>query len=500
MTGALPSAVSARLPCVYECGRPSGSREHLFPAGCGGIRRDRRISCEPCNNQLSPLDAELAAAFAGINGLLGVKNRHGDEVPAFATERRLRRDLSLSRNGDVRIRSRWIRWVDLDGEKVLQLNGDDALVRRLKEEIEKEGGSFVEVARPRLIVDLTYQVRLSNPKLRRAIARLSLHYFNATDTTGARGSGTVSLRRYVRHGDESLGKGLVWIDHDTNTYQVVPQRFRFGHRIALTFSHAEQRVWGHVCLYSCFGYGIDLGPARVERDQSFVWDVDPLAEREPADQVAQVPSQVLRFAKPRSVAAAEADHRIRWLFNEVRNRNWVRDAPPLVAALNSTRPMSLEKSEARIFEALADQRQRLLALATECIAFLDCWLVNPRARLRVARRFGRLISARASGVWGVARPTWDLVEALRRDLAAALAKQLVPRPLSFGNATAFLVGLEGQAIAIRRLALMTRCRAVFRSVNGAHEKLTQINGRWLEKLQQVRDKLAADRDAAANAA
>src|SRR5262249_50445781 len=158
--------------------------------------RDRRISCEPCNNQLSPLDAELAGAFAGVNGLLGVKNRHRDEVPVLAVEKRLRRKLSFSgKDGQVRIRSRWIRLVEIDGEKVLQLSGDDDVVRRLKEEIEKEGGELFEAARPRLIVELTYQIRLSNPTLRRAIARLALHYFNAIDPSGARGPGAASLRR-----------------------------------------------------------------------------------------------------------------------------------------------------------------------------------------------------------------------------------------------------------------------------------------------------------------
>jgi hypothetical protein len=501
MTSATPGEGSTRLPCLYECGRRSGSREHLFPAGCGGIRRDRRITCQPCNNELSPLDTELAAAFAGVNGLLGVRNRHRDKVPVLAVEKRLRRKLSFSgKDGQVRILSRWIRFVEIDGEKVLQLSGDDEVVRGVTAEIEKEGGEIFEAVRPRLIVELTYQIRLSSPILRRAIARLALHYFNAIDLSGARGPGAASLRRYVRHGDNPARVAPVWIDHDTNTYALVPQRFRFGHRIALTFSQAEQRVWGHVCLYSCFGYGIDLGPASVDQDRSFVWDVDPLADREPADQVAHASREVVQFAKPRDTVAAEADHRIRWLFNELRKRNWMRDAPPLVAALNATRPFSLEQSEARIFEILADQRQRLLALATEGISFLDCWLVHPRVRSRVERRFRAVIAARASGTWGVGRRTWSLVEALRRDLAGALARRLVARPLDALNVAALLVGLEGQGIAIRRLARMTGCGTAFHSAEATLARVVQINGRHLESLREAKNRLAAARDAAPAAA
>jgi hypothetical protein len=177
----------------------------------------------------------------------------------------------------------------------------------------------------------------------------------------------------------------------------------------------------------------------------------------------------------------------------------MRDAPPLVEALNATRPLSLEQSEAKIFEILSGQRQRLLSLATESISFLDCWLVHLRARARIERRFRSVIAARASGIWGVHRRTWNFVEALRRDLASALARRLVARPLNALDVAAFLMGLEGQAIAIRQLARMARCGAAFQSVEAAHARVVQNNQRHLESLKEVRRRLAAPATAAGEA-
>lgn len=480
-------SASSRPPCVYECGRPSGSREHLFPAVCGGIRRNKRISCELCNNTLSPLDEELARAFASVNGLLGVKNRDRDEVPSLATERRLRRRLSLSRkDGKVRILSRWIRWLELGGEKVLQVSGDDEVLRRLAE----NGATFTEGVHPQLIIELTYQVRLSNPALRRAIARLVLHFLATIDPEGARSVGTSPIRRYVREGDTPRTP-FVWVDHDTDTFRAIPQSFGFGHRVAIHYSSADQRIWGHVSMYSCFGYGIDLGPAQIASDRSYSWDIDPLADREPNDQVAHAPGSELRFASPRNTLPAEADHRIRYLFNEVRRRNWLRDAPAIVSAVNATRHLSLENSEDRIFDFLSEQRQRLLALATESISFLEFWLEHPRGRTRLERTFRSLISARSSGHWGVSRTTWRLVEELKRDIARALAKRLISRPLNAWDVAAILVGMEGQAVALRRLALTTRSRASVVSVEAAHQRLVSANTRSTENLRRVSRQLVA---------
>jgi hypothetical protein len=231
--------------------------------------------------QLTALDSEIANAFASINALLGVRNRKGHEVSTPAIEKRLRRKISLSSKGDnVRIVSPEICEVKLeDGEAVLQISGDEETMRRAREFAKSNGMKLSEARRPRLIVELSYEIRLSSSLLRRAIGRLALQYLATAAPEEARSEGVATLREFVRNGVEPPHAVPVWLDHDTNTYGPVPQSHRFGHRVALTFSASEQRILGHVCLYGCFGYGIDLGPVPIADERSYVWDIDPLVSR-----------------------------------------------------------------------------------------------------------------------------------------------------------------------------------------------------------------------------
>jgi hypothetical protein len=476
--------------CIYSCGRQAGSREHLFPAAAGGLRGDRRISCEPCNNQLAPLDSEMANAFASVNALLGVRNRKGYEVSMPATEKRLRRQLSLSSKGDdVRILSPEICEVKIEnGETVLEISGDDQAIRRAREFAASNGIKIHEVRRPRLIVELSYEIRLSSLLLRRAIGRLALQYLATAAPEDARAEGVAALREFVRNGVEPTSAVLVWIDHDTNTYEAVPQSHRFGHRVAITFSKSEQRILGHVCLYGCFGYGIDLGPAAVIGERSYVWDIDPLAEREPTDQCEIRPPRPLRFERIRPITKLEGLHRITYLVDQIKQRKWFLEAPVLVREVNATRPLSLEASSRHISHILADQRQRLLALATEGIRFLEFWLDSPRARAVVEPKFRRLISARRRESRGVAPHTWKLLESLRGDLAIVIAKRLIARPMNAWDLCALLIGLEGQALAIRRLALMSATRASFVSVDTALHRIKHRNIEMLRAAEELRNR------------
>ena len=488
----------SRFGCIYDCGRPAGSREHLFPAAAGGLREDRRITCEPCNNQLTALDSELANAFASINALLGVRNRKGHEVSTPAIEKRLRRHLRLSAKGDdVRIVSPEICEVKVeDGETVLQISGDEEQMRRAREFAKRNGIKLYEACRPRLIVELSHEIRLSSLLLRRAIGRLALQYLATAAPEEARGEGVATLREFVRKGVEPVRAIPVWLDHDTNTYASIPQSHRFGHRVALTFIASEQRIVGHVCLYGCFGYGIDLGSAPVVDERSHVWDIDPLAARKPADQIEIRPSRPLRFEEPRPVTKLEGLYRITYLVNEIRRRKWFIDSPPIVGSVNATRPMSLEASSRRISEILADQRQRLLALAIESIRFLEFWLEHPRAQPVVEPKFRRMISARRLESRGVAQQTWKVVENLRSDLATAIAKRLIARPLNAWDLCAFLIGLEGQAIALARMARMSRSRTVFVSVDEALLRLNQKNAEAMRAAEELRSKCRSLRDVA----
>ena len=192
----------------------------------------------------------------------------------------------------------------------------------------------------------------------------------------------------------------------------------------------------------------------------------------------------LRFERPRPITKLEGFHRITYVANEIRKRKWFIEAPSIISIVNATRPVSLEASSQRVAEIPVDLRQRLLALAIEGIRFLEFWLSSPRARATAEPRLRRLISARRRESRGVAQHTWKLVEDLRGDIAMAIAKRLIARPMNAWDLCAFLIGLEGQAIALRRLARMSSCRASFVSVN---EALMRINQQNVETMRAAED-------------
>jgi hypothetical protein len=403
----------------------------------------------------------------------------------------------LGKGDDVRILTPEIYETEVEnGETVLQISGDDATIRRAQEYAKANGIKLYEARRPHLIVELSYEIRLSNALLRRAIGRLAIQYFSIVAPDEARGDGAAALRAFVRSGAEPAGTDPVWLDHDTNTYAFVPQSHRFGHRVALALSRSEQRVFGHVSLYGCFGYGVDLGPAVIVEDESHVWDINPLAEREPNDQVHIRPPLPLRFERPRPITRLEGLLRIAYLTNELRKRKWFLEAPTIVDAVNATRPMSLEDSSRGIADVLASQRQRVLALANESTQFLEFWLTNPRRRALVKSKFRRLISARRRGLHGVAPHTWRLVEHLRSDLATAIAKRLIARPINAWDLCAFLIGLTGQAIALRRLSRMSGSRVSIVSEDTALDRINRRNTDSLRAAEELRTRCRSSANAA----
>jgi hypothetical protein len=69
--------------CII-CGRPTGSREHIFPAALGGRRTNKRIYCGDHNEAYSGLAGIISEQLALFNALLGVVGDQADE-PTSAT-------------------------------------------------------------------------------------------------------------------------------------------------------------------------------------------------------------------------------------------------------------------------------------------------------------------------------------------------------------------------------------------------------------------------------
>lgn len=62
------------VDCIY-CGAATESAEHLVLAALGGLRRDRGILCDDCNQRFGgTVDRALAEDMAPINAIIGVSN------------------------------------------------------------------------------------------------------------------------------------------------------------------------------------------------------------------------------------------------------------------------------------------------------------------------------------------------------------------------------------------------------------------------------------------
>lgn len=71
--------------CII-CGKPAGSREHIFPAALGGWRTNKGIYCGPHNEGFSPLAAVLAEQLRAINALLSVRPDHSSTACALVVD------------------------------------------------------------------------------------------------------------------------------------------------------------------------------------------------------------------------------------------------------------------------------------------------------------------------------------------------------------------------------------------------------------------------------
>ena len=68
----------------------------------------------------------------------------------------------------------------------------------------------------------------------------------------------------------------------------------------------------------------------------------------------------------------------------------------------------------------------------------------------------------------------------------AIAKRLIARPMSALDLCAFLVGLDGQAIALRRLARASGSRPSFVSVEEAVRRIHERNAKAVLEVHELR--------------
>jgi hypothetical protein len=72
-------------------------------------------------------------------------------------------------------------------------------------------------------------------------------------------------------------------DFSATPNDIPANSLRFGHRILIGMPASRQEAYARVSLFSTMDFSVHFGSARIDRDQTVIVDIDPLADRPPND-------------------------------------------------------------------------------------------------------------------------------------------------------------------------------------------------------------------------
>lgn len=261
------------------CGEKAGSAEHIFPAALGGRRTNRGIYCEDHNNGYSPLAARLAQQLEFFNAQLGVLHDRTRKVrPARMTEVVSGQELLLTGGG--------LGFAPPDdiapGEHTMPFSS----MAEAKAWAERQRAKGREVEIGGAGTPSTYhpgtsraKIELGGPEGLRAVGYVGQTFMAHAFPDMAR---AVGLQPFVKNTYEGSGETRVWWDFDRAKFEPASP-FEFGHRIVVGFDAEAKLAHGRVSLFGAFDFAMIFGPVDAAQSVARIFDIDPLAERAPAD-------------------------------------------------------------------------------------------------------------------------------------------------------------------------------------------------------------------------
>ncbi|WP_200171275.1 HNH endonuclease [Ectothiorhodospira shaposhnikovii] len=279
--------------CII-CGKPAGSREHLFPAAFGGRRVSKKIYCEAHNNALGIHVVALLEALEYFNAALGVRSDHRRSPKPYEVEvetgerfhvlrdqfdiappRPLRETPELvERSATLKFSSKeqfyeWAESQRRDGYKVQKIS---------ESKFEKQYFSG----------PIKLSMEFGNEEFRRAIAYLGLTYLAHYYPDAARQSGLESIKLYVL-GEEPVEDRVWWVDPHKIT-SCVSGEFKATHFVTVVIeeggnSYAQVGFFGNLCLTVSLGSVQGVKPECVttyinSTAESAAPDIDVIVDRE----------------------------------------------------------------------------------------------------------------------------------------------------------------------------------------------------------------------------
>lgn len=383
---AVPPSNSKKLTartCII-CGQTAGSAEHVFPAALGGRRKNKSIYCDKHNNAYSGLVSHLARQFEALNAHLGVRpDRHDEPKSATGIDQTTGLPISYSINGVTLNAPCLMSEVENeDGTKTRQMRFPNrAAAEKYVAERQAAGETVTlgpEFPGQLLLGEVQFETNFGGPEGLRAIAYILQTYFAQHFGDLARTGALDALKEYTLGGE---GDAFVWWDFDL-PYDYPPNKFEFGHRIAVGVDPATGTIFGRMSLFSTLHFAAELGFVEVVADrpsEAILVDIDPLAEHPPSDIFEQkLNAQTLVPLKPKdltgrlseSIYSGEGHVSLHLLIGKMQEHLARRAAFDIVERLNQSAAHvgSLDRVLEKLREELSQRVFNLLRFAIKGLA------------------------------------------------------------------------------------------------------------------------------------
>lgn len=448
--------------CIY-CAKPTGSREHIFPAALGGRRENKGILCASCNGGFSALDGHLAAQLQVLRGLLGVRpDRKDAPVPASVPHDGNTLFIDGAGRPSFKAPTTLVDEPGDGGDRRVQIAFSSE--RQLQEwrDEQKRLGRVLKDSRTtrvgRVMEPVEIELELGGPETFREVGRIALNFLAHRYPTAARAPGLRPLKDYVlgtrvpQPGDPRP----VWFIG--GEVRLPPGQPAFGHQVFILLDRGLGTGYAVVRFFDAIEFLVDLGHVAPDETVAVLFDIDPHAEHEPLDlferalPAADFPREVaLPTCGEEEQARLGDPEQITRFFGRVSARQSRERASSLAAALERIRTGEDADLHAAVDEALREHEGTIHQLIAS-----------------VSRRFSRQFEARpemagyaaclqALAERDPAHPTGLTMDArmavglARLVLAEAIADELEAGPVTPERVLALFDGGEGAEIVARLL-------------------------------------------------
>ena len=451
--------------CIY-CGATATSREHPFPAGLGGRRRARGISCGPCNERFSPVEARLIADLAPINGLIGVRSDHRRHRAKARLEHPVEGSLLLDRFGNLEFAEpRILSETRADNGSVVQhvCFSNQAQEDRYVAEARKRGITVArgpaERVRRYMLDGAPMRLAFGGPESFRAVARIALNFLAFSMPAVARSPVLDPLKDFIRFGrghEAGLPRHVWYADRESS---LPPAATPLLHQVFLCARAGV--VFARVRFFSIFELVVWFGDVPDAVDQVVLHEIDPLAER-PLDLRTRVlePDHACAPARrPEYDAPLPGPVRFGRLFDSIRDQQWRIASVPTLARLEFARSEAGWRRRDLVHQALADHSGRMLHLARAVLARVRHQLPDAAGADVISEGLGEMVAVATEEPSGVTFLTGVVLALVHDALADAVTAEITHGPMTSDALRELLQGERGARI-IARVLLEPVCAAL----------------------------------------